>query len=79
MTKKEQNLALFSGQEIRRAWDEDQEKWYFSVVDVIAILTDSSVPKRYWSDLKIKLINNEKSEVYDEIVQLKMLIRVGLL
>lgn len=73
MTKKEKDLAIFSGQEIRRIWDEEQEKWYFSVVDVVAVLTGSSIPKRYWSDLKNNLVNVEKSEVYDKIVQLKML------
>jgi hypothetical protein len=46
------------------------ELWYFSIVDVIAILTDSSIPKRYWSDLKQKL-KEEGSEVYDQVVHLK--------
>jgi hypothetical protein len=64
-------LAFFSGNKIRRFWDEKQEKWYFSVIDVIKALTDSSIPKRYWSDLKKKL-KNEGSEAYDKIVQLKI-------
>lgn len=71
MTKKATSVALFQEKQIRRHWDEDQELWYFSIVDVIAILTESSVPKRYWSDLKIKL-NKEGSEVYEKIVQLKL-------
>lgn len=64
-------ITLFQKKQVRRHWDEEQELWYFSIVDVIAVLTDSSVPKRYWSDLKIKL-KNEGSEVYEKIVQLKL-------
>lgn len=63
-------IVIFKGQKIRRHWDEKQEKWYFSVVDVVQVLTNSTIPKRYWSDLKRKLIV-EGSQVYDKIVQLK--------
>jgi hypothetical protein len=49
----------------------ENETWYFSIVDVISILTDSNELRRYWSDLKIKL-KNEGNELYDKIVQLKM-------
>lgn len=49
----------------------ENETGYFSIVDVISILTDSNEPRRYWSDLKIKL-KNEGNELYDKIVQLKM-------
>lgn len=69
---KENKLALFEGREIRRHWDEKEEKWYFSVVDVVAVLTGSSIPRRYWSDLKIQL-KAEGSQLYEKIVQLKML------
>ena len=62
---------MFNQKEIRRIWDEKKELWYFSIVDIIEILTDSSIPRRYWSDLKGKL-KNEGSEVYEKIVQLKM-------
>lgn len=65
------NLAVFNGQNVRRYWDAEKEVWYFSIIDIIAILTDSSIPKRYWSDLKKKLIS-EGSEVYEKIVQLKL-------
>lgn len=68
--KKNSKISLFQGKKIRRYWNEDEEMWYFSVIDIISVLTDSSVPKRYWSDLKNKL-KNEGSEVYDKIVQLK--------
>ncbi len=48
--KKTSDLALFEGKQIRRHWDDKKEEWYFSVVDIISVLTDSSIPKRYWSD-----------------------------
>jgi len=73
---KQQKVALFQGKEIRKVWDEDQEKWYFSVVDIVATLSQSSIPKRYWSDLKEKL-RAEGSQVYDKIVRLKMLAEDG--
>ena len=62
---------LFEGMEIRSVWDSEKEDYYFSVVDVIGVLTESNVPKRYWSDLKRKLID-EGSELYENIVRLKM-------
>ena len=64
------NLKLFESKKIRSEWNEEEEKLYFSVIDIIEVLTDSSVPKRYWSDLKKKL-ELEGSEVYDKIVRLK--------
>lgn len=64
-------LKIFESRKIRSYWDENEEKWYFSLIDVIATLTGSSIPKRYWSDLKKKL-KNEGSQVYEEIVQLKL-------
>jgi DNA-damage-inducible protein D len=62
-------LVVFEGAKIRRMWHNEQ--WYFSVVDIVGILTDSSIPRRYWSDLKIKL-EEEGSELYEKIVQLKL-------
>src|SRR5206468_1305302 len=47
--------------------------WYFSVIDVIAILTESANPRRYWSDLKRKLIAEGYDQLYEKIVQLKMI------
>ncbi len=64
-------IQLFEDKRIRTAWDAEKEEWYFSVVDVIGVLTDSKEPRRYWSDLKIKL-KNEGNELYEKIVQLKM-------
>ena len=70
MTQK-QALHLFEDKKVRTLWDEEQEKWYFSIVDTIKILTGSTIPKRYWSDLKKKL-SKEGSQLYENIVQLKM-------
>lgn len=65
-------IRIFEEKKVRTLWDSDTEEWYFSVVDVIAVLTGSDNPRRYWSDLKRKLIK-EGSQLYAEIVQLKML------
>ena len=62
---------LFEDSEIRSAWDSDKEEYYFSVVDVIGALTDSNIPRNYWSDLKRKL-KQEGSQLHENIVQLKM-------
>lgn len=67
---------VFDGGEIRRHWDEEKELWYFSVIDIVKTLTGSSIPRRYWSDLKNKLAN-EGSEVYEKIVQLKIIAEDG--
>jgi DNA-damage-inducible protein D len=65
------NIKLFEEKHVRSVYNEQDEKWYFSVIDVIQVLTDSTVPKRYWSDLKKKLCK-EGSQAYDKIVHLKM-------
>jgi hypothetical protein len=49
------NVKLFEIKRVRTAWNENEEEWYFSVVDVVGILTDSPDPKRYWSVLKTRL------------------------
>jgi DNA-damage-inducible protein D len=64
-------IKLFESVNVRSHWDVVQEKWYFSVVDVVQVLTDSSIPKRYWSDLRRKL-EKESGQPYEEIVRLKM-------
>ena len=65
------SIKLFEEKKVRSVYNEQEEKWYFSVIDVIQVLTDSTVPKRYWSDLKKKL-SKEGSQAYDKIVHLKM-------
>ena len=67
---------LFEGYEIRSIWDAEEEDYYFSVVDVIAALTDASIPRNYWSDLKRHLIK-EGSELHEKIVQLKLKAKDG--
>ena len=68
----ETQIQLFENAKIRVVWDDEAEKYYFSVVDVIAVLTESSVAKRYWTDLKRRLKAEGADEVYAKIVQLKM-------
>lgn len=66
------DIKLFESKKVRRHWDEDQEKWCFSVIDVCEILSDSINPRRYWSDLKVKIADEGANELYEKIVQLKM-------
>lgn len=54
MTRK-QAIQLFEERKVRTVWDDKAEKWYFSVIDVVAVLTDSADAKRYWSVLKSRL------------------------
>lgn len=70
MTKKDA-IRVFEDRKIRTVWDDKTEEWFFSIVDVIAVLTDSDNPRRYWSDLKRKLAK-EGSQLYANIVQLKL-------
>ena len=71
-----ENIKLFESKKIRSSWDNEQEKWYFSVVDIIEILTDSPRPRKYWSALKTKL-KNEGSELSHNLGQLKMMAEDG--
>ena len=67
------SIQLFEDQKIRTAWDAEKEEWYFSIIDVISVLTGTANPRRYWSDLKRKLKAEGANELYERIVQLKML------
>ena len=58
----DKKIALFQGKQIRRHWDNEKELWFFSVVDVVGVLSDSSDPRNYWKVLKNRL-KNEGSEV----------------
>ena len=68
----DKNIKLFENKRVRTAWDEEKEDWLFSIIDVIEILTETDNARRYWSDLKRKL-KAEGSQLYEKIVQLKML------
>ena len=65
------NLKLFESKKIRSHWDAEQEKWYFSIVDIIEVLTGTDRPGKYWADLKAKL-KREGSELSEKIGQLKL-------
>ena len=68
---KENSIKIFEEKQVRAHWDEDQEKWYFSIVDVVSILTDSPNPRKYWSVLKNRL-KSEGSQLTTNCSQLKM-------
>ncbi len=69
-------IKLFEDKKIRVEWDSNKAKWFFSIVDVIEVLTESPRPRKYWADLKSKLLE-EGSEVSANIGQLKMLAEDG--
>jgi len=73
MKKESKNkiVAIFEGQKIRRYWDGEKELWYFAIVDVIEVLTQTGRPRKYWNDLKFKL-KNEGGQLSEKIGQLKM-------
>ena len=63
---------LFEGKDIRSIWNSEEEEYYFSVVDVIEALTDSNNPRDYWYKLKIRMTEEEKSELSTKCRQLKL-------
>ena len=66
-------IKLFEGNQIRSVWDNEKEEWYFSIVDIIGVLTESKNPRRYWGDLKRKMKDEEGAiQLYGKIVQLKL-------
>lgn len=75
---KETAIKLFEQKQIRSTWKDDEEKWYFSIIDVIEVLTDTDRPRKYWSDLKTKL-KKEGSELSERIGQLKLMANDGKL
>ena len=70
--KKEKQIAIFKGKKIRRHWDAKQEKWYFAVVDVVAVLANSNNPQVYWRVLKKRLIDEGSGETVTKCNGLKM-------
>lgn len=69
-------IIIFENKEIRRHWDSEKELWYFSIIDILRVLTDSERPRKYWDDLKRKL-KNEGSELSEKIGQLRMTAKDG--
>jgi hypothetical protein len=65
-------MKIFENKKVRTHWDKEKQEWFFSVVDVCGILSESTIPRNYWSDLKHKL-KVEGSELHGKIVQLKMI------
>jgi hypothetical protein len=77
MEEKRKHLAIFEGKQIRRHWDEKSEKWYFSVVDVISVLTNSSNPQVYWRVMKKRLVDEGSNETVTKCNGLKMIAEDG--
>ena len=78
-TKLQTIINLFESKEIRSIWDSEKEEYYFSVVDVISALTDSSNPRNYWNMLKSRLNEEEQNELSTKCVQLKLQAKDGKL
>jgi len=72
----ENKIKLFEEKKVRTVWNEETEEWYFSIIDVIEVLTESDRPRKYWNDLKKKL-QKEGSELSEKIGQLKLLATDG--
>ena len=53
------NIKLFESKQVRSAWNEEEQKWYFSIIDVIEILTGTDRGRKYWNDLKTSLKRKE--------------------
>jgi hypothetical protein len=70
-TEQSTKLAVFEGKRIRKTLRNGE--WWFAIIDIVEVLTESSIPKRYWSDLKKKLTLEGFTEVSEKIGQLKML------
>jgi hypothetical protein len=66
------NIKLFETKKIRSVWNEETQKWYFSIIDVIEVLTESKRPRKYWNDLKKKLLNEGFDQLSEKIGQLKL-------
>ncbi len=65
------SIKLFEQKQVRSVWNEEEEKWFFSIVDVVGVLTDSPNPRKYWSVLKTRL-KAEGSQLTTNCSQLKM-------
>lgn len=66
------SIKLFESKKIRSVWNEEEQKWYFSIIDIISVLTESNRPRKYWSDLKKKLLKEGFAQLSEKIGQLKL-------
>ncbi|MCQ1528816.1 BRO-N domain-containing protein [Lutispora saccharofermentans] len=73
------NIKLFESKKVRSQWNEGEQRWYFSIIDVVEILSEADNARRYWSDLKRKLKKEGFDELYEKIVQLRMEAKDGKL
>ena len=71
------SIRFYKDQEVRAIWDEENSKWWFSVIDIVGILSGSDRPRKYWSDLKTKL-KTENPEMSEKIGQLKIMAPDGI-
>jgi len=76
MKDEKNSIVLFNDKQIRRIWDEDKEEWFFSIIDVVQILTESPRPRKYWNALKTKL-KEEGSQLSQYMGQFKMIATDG--
>jgi DNA-damage-inducible protein D len=76
-TNKKGLVAIFGDQPVRRVWDERLEKWWFSVVDIVGVLTESENPQVYWRVLKKRLIDEGSGETVTKCNGLKMVASDG--
>ncbi len=65
-------IKIYENKEIKSVWDNEKEEWYFSVIDVVAVLTDSKNPRDYWYRVKKRMIEDEKSQLSTFCRQLKL-------
>ncbi len=65
-------IRLFESKKVRSEWSENEQQWFFSIIDVIEILTESQRPRKYWADLKKKLLQEGFEQLSEKIGQLKM-------
>ena len=77
MTKKDNSIVLFHEKQVRRHWNEEKELWYFSIVDVLEILTESENPQVYWRVLKKRLLDEGSNETVTKCNGLKMKAKDG--
>ena len=66
------NIKLFENKKVRSEWNEEEQQWFFSIIDVVEVLTGSPRPRKYWNALKTKLLDEGYEELSQNLGQLKM-------